>query len=56
MSFNNALPAWLFTPEFFNAFEAMKANEITVDEFYNLIKDIDEVPSQVKENWKGKSS
>jgi hypothetical protein len=52
MSWNNALPAWMFLPDFRNAVDAFARGEITDAEVYEAIKDLDYVPETVKINWR----
>ena len=50
MSWNNTTPGWLLG-DFNKHFERMEKREITVREFYDCIKDLEEVPQFVKANW-----
>ena len=50
MSWNNITPSWMLG-DFNKHFNRMTQHEITVREFYDLIKDLPEVPNLVKENW-----
>ena len=55
MSFSNVTPAWALNPALNAAVADYKAGFIGAADVYRRIKDQDELPNSVKENWRRKA-
>ena len=53
MSWNNVMPVWSLNQTLRKAVADYENKEISHIEVYERIKNIEEIPESVKQNWKG---